>query len=117
MTHNLSGFADLIHTVDENKSSQRLTTTSIRIKLTLADSTVLYARENYVTHSGWIDYAYQWQTASHQLIVRWDNAHDVPDISTSPHHQHIGSEENIQPSEPMTLEKVLIFISEHLTSN
>jgi hypothetical protein len=38
------------------------------------------------------------------------NAHPVP-VATSPHHQHVGSEENVQPSEPMTLEKVLTIIA------
>jgi len=48
------------------------------------------------------------------VLIRWDNAHEVPGIDTSPHHQHIGSETNIQPSEPMTLEKVLDIICRQL---
>lgn len=60
-----------------------------------------------------INYAYQWQTAELQLIHRWDNAHPVK-LFTTPHHQHIGSVENIQPCEPMTLEMVLTFITERL---
>ena len=86
------------------------------MRLTLVDGSQLYIAENHVRLTGWIDYAYQWQTADHKLIHRWDNAHPV-DLPTSPHHQHVGSEENIQPSEPMTLEKVLTFIASRLTSN
>ena len=60
-------------------------------------------------------YGYQWQTADEQLLCRWDNALHYAEILTFPHHQHVGSEENIQPSEPMTLAKVLAFIADQLT--
>lgn len=79
----------------------------------MRNGSVLHIRENYILASGWVDYAYQWQTPNHQLLIRWDNAHPV-DLPTSPHHQHIGSEENIQPSEPMTLEKVLAFVANQI---
>lgn len=83
------------------------------MRLVLIDGSQLYVAENYVRLTGWIDYVYQWQTATHKLIHRWNNAHPV-DLPTSPHHQHVGSEANVQPSEPMTLEKVLLFITERL---
>ena len=89
----------------------------MRGHLTFSDQSVLHVRENYILASGWIDYAYQWQTADHQLIIRWDNAHPVPTFNTSPHHQHVGSEDNMRPSEPMTLEKVLTFIASQLSQS
>lgn len=85
------------------------------MRLTLIDGSQLYVAENYIRLTGWIDYAYQWQTADYQLIHRWDNAHPVP-FETSPHHQHVGSEENTLPSEPMTLETVLRFIASQLSA-
>lgn len=87
----------------------------VRGSLTLTDQSVLHIRENSVRTTGWIDYSYHWQTADHEIIHRWDNAHSVP-FETSPFHQHVGSEENIQPSEPMTLETVLQFIATHISA-
>ncbi|MVM40652.1 hypothetical protein GO730_28190 [Spirosoma sp. HMF3257] len=75
----------------------------------------MHVRENYILSSGWIDYAYQWQTSNHQLRIRWDNAHEV-DLPTSPHHCHVNSEQNVLPSEVMTLDKVLAFIASQLIS-
>lgn len=115
MTVDLADFSSLIASVDENNVFQRQTTITSRMRLTLINSTVLYVRVNHVTDTGWIDYSYHWQSLNHQLIIRWDNAHDYPDLETSPYHQHVGSEENVQPSEPMTLEKVLEHIAEQLS--
>lgn len=64
--------------------------TQVRSRITLIDQSVLHIRENYILSSGWIDYAYQWQTSNHQLIICWDNAHEV-DLPTSPHHRHVDS--------------------------
>jgi hypothetical protein len=107
----------IIASVDRNETTPRRTAISLKIRLTLIDGSQLYVAENHVRLTGWIDYAYQWQTASHQLIIRWDNAHEVTGIATSPHHQHVGSEDNILPSEPMTLEKVLTFIASRVASD
>jgi Family of unknown function (DUF6516) len=41
-----------------------------------------------------------------------DNAHHYKDIHTSPFHLHDGFEENVLPSEPMTLQKTLDFIQQ-----
>ena len=111
----------VIVSIDKEEAVQRKTALTLRVHVTLSDGSKLYITENYVLANGWIDYSYHWQTATHQLIHRWDNAHPV-NLPTSPFHQHIGSEENIQPSEPMTLEKVLAFIANRidgsqLTSN
>ncbi|TAE33581.1 MAG: hypothetical protein EAZ91_02930 [Cytophagales bacterium] len=92
-----------------------ITSTAIQYsgRITFPDQSVLFIRENYILGSELINYSYHWQTVDHQIIHRWDNAHPVP-FETSPHHQHIGSEENVLPSEPMTLEKVLAHIATQL---
>ncbi|QJD80791.1 toxin-antitoxin system TumE family protein [Spirosoma rhododendri] len=61
-------------------------------------------------------YGYQWQTADNVLIHRWDNALHYEQIETFPFHQHVGSEENVQPSKPMTLADVLTIIAQRITS-
>lgn len=115
MTHDLRSFNQLVVASTSLEPVERPDLTQVRGRLTLADQSVLHIRENYVSATGWIDYSYHWQTAKHQLIHRWDNAHLVA-LPTSPYHQHVGTEENILPSEPMTLEAVLTFIASRLTS-
>lgn len=111
MTPDLSPFAFIGVSTGIERIEQRRTATTSRMQLTCIDGSVLHVRENHISATGWIDYACQWQLPNHQLIRWWDNAHEVPGIATSPHHQHIGSEDNVHPSEPMTLEQVLSFIA------
>ncbi|MCY7349663.1 MAG: DUF6516 family protein [Cytophagaceae bacterium] len=86
----------------------------LRLHLTLVDGTVLHVRENRILSTGWVDYSYHWQTADDQFIHRWDNAHERQFLPIPVHHQHVGSEANVRPSEPMTLQKVLTFIAGQL---
>jgi Family of unknown function (DUF6516) len=87
----------------------------IKYKVELLDDSILYVKEVTVFEENKIDYAYQWQKSDASLILRWDNAHDYPHLSTSPFHKHVGIETSVFPSEPMTIEKVLAFISAQLT--
>lgn len=113
MKHDLKPFGQLILTSTSLDPIQTPTVIQIRGSITLMDQSVLFIRENHVVDREWIDYSYHWQTADYQLIIRWDNAHAV-NLPTSPYHQHVGSEENVQPSEPMTLDKVLTFIADRI---
>lgn len=117
MTHDLTEFGAIIASVAEQTEEQREATVRLRLRLIFVDGSVLHVRENRVRKTSWLDYAYQWQTANHRLLVRWDNAHEYPGIPTSPFHQHVGSEDDVQPSEPMTLESVLRFIASQLTAD
>jgi Family of unknown function (DUF6516) len=100
-------------TSEYNVSGDRHT---VRTKIVLTNGSRLLAYESMFYDTGRTKYSYQWLTATNDFIHRWDNAHPV-DLPTSPHHQHVGSEENVQPSEPMTLEKVLAFIAAQLISS
>ena len=82
-----------------------------RFEIIFTQGSRLIAYESIFYDTERVKYSYQWMTQKNELIRRWDNAHAVPDIDTSPDHQHIGSESNIHPSEPMNLDKVLIFIA------
>jgi hypothetical protein len=116
MKHDLTPFKSLILVATPLNPVPGKSANQIRGQLQFIDQSTLFIRENYVLESDWIDYSYHWQAADHQIINRWDNAHSVP-FDTSPHHQHVGSEENIQPSEPMTLEKVLTHIAARLSAD
>ena len=48
--------------------------------------------------------------------IGWDNAPHHPEVSTHPHHTHIGMQENIQPSDETNLADVLKLIKERLTT-
>ncbi|MCP1381372.1 toxin-antitoxin system TumE family protein [Runella salmonicolor] len=87
----------------------------LRYKVELVTDSILYVKEVTVFEENKIDYAYQWQRSDASLILRWDNAHDYPHLSTSPFHKHVGSETNVLPSEPMTIEKVLTYIASQLS--
>jgi hypothetical protein len=87
----------IIVSVGRNETIPRRTAITLKMRLTFLDGSVLHVTENHVRLTGKIDYAYQWQTAGYQLIHRWDNAEHHNHISTFPHHQHAGSEENVLP--------------------
>jgi len=54
-------------------------------------------------------YSFHWQGAKGDLIKRWDNVKQHPEIDTYPDHLHI-SQNSIIRSEPMRLEKILLEI-------
>jgi len=116
MKHDLTTFEPFIIASTSLDPVLTPTVVQVRGRLTFTDQSVLFVRENYVVNDNWIDYSYHWQTAENQIIHCWDNAH-VVFLPTSPYHQHVGSEENVQPSEPMTLEAVLTFITSRLSES
>lgn len=65
------------------------------------DEAVLWRDEQVVK----LRYAYHYQNAAGELIFRYDNAPHYPNISTHPHHKHIGSE--VESAQPPDLSEVL----------
>ncbi|GAB3570287.1 hypothetical protein GCM10027578_26340 [Spirosoma luteolum] len=114
--HDLTPFRLIIDHTSDQEIRPGKATRRLRMSITFADLSVLHVRENYVLQTGWVDYAYHWQAADGTFLHRWDNAHSV-DVPTSPHHQHVGSEGNVQPATPMTLSEVLAFIATRLISD
>jgi len=86
----------------------------LRYKLTLRDDGLLEMLERFRVVGGGVQvekYSFHLQDSSGQLLKRWDNATHHPELSTSPHHIHDGAEENVQPHEPISAEKVLALIT------
>ncbi|AFL95740.1 hypothetical protein CL1_1541 [Thermococcus cleftensis] len=83
----------------------------LKIKAELIDGSVLYIRE-FVSEDDY-NYSFQWQRNG-ELIVRWDNAPHHRDVETFPHHKHVGSKDNVQPSREVSLEDVLKAIEERI---
>ena len=82
----------------------------IKITLTFTDDSRLYIKEYRFT-DGSRKYAFHWETAGGDLIVRWDNAEHWHNISTFPHHKHVGTANNVLPSTETALEAVLQIIA------
>jgi hypothetical protein len=54
------------------------------------------------------DYRYQWMDARHtRLHRRWDNSPHFPELGGFPHHCHVVSEGEVEPSSPMNLAQLL----------
>jgi len=83
----------------------------LKIKAVLVDGSVLHIRE-FVSEDEY-NYSFQWQKDGN-LITRWDNAPHHKDIETFPHHKHVGSKDNVQPSGEISLEDVLGVIEEEI---
>ncbi|MEK7262901.1 MAG: DUF6516 family protein [Bacteroidota bacterium] len=78
----------------------------------LKNNSTLHIRD-YRFRNGERKYSYHWQTNDKRLIVRWDNANHHRQLGTFPFHKHI--ENNVEESQPMTIRKVLEFISKEIS--
>lgn len=88
----------------------------IKLKIEFIDESLLFVKEAKIFSTHFVKYSYQWQRANNSLIIRWDNTAHHSSIATYPFHQHVGSETNVLPSEPMTLEKVLAYIATQISA-
>jgi hypothetical protein len=94
------------HTVElfEREGNRR----RLKARLLFVDGSVLYIKEYYFGRQR--KYTYHWTNAAGELIIRWDNAPHWPDVETFPHHKHVGSPVNVQPSLETDLADVLTVI-------
>jgi hypothetical protein len=60
MTLDLTPFASIIVSAENERIEHRRTAITSRKQITFIDGSVLHIRENYILATGWIDYAYQW---------------------------------------------------------
>ena len=89
-----------------------------RYRLNLKDNSLLEMFELFRVFKQRVEvekYSFHWQDAEGNLLKRWDNATHHPEIPTNPHHIHDGSEENIQPHEPINAEEIFTIIAENVT--
>lgn len=86
---------------------------TLRLILYLIDDTNLRITEQWQGRS-LKRYSYYWLTAAHELKIGWDNAPHHDRLENSPHHKHVSSQENRQPSYETSLEEVLaVILHEH----
>ena len=88
-----------------------------RYRLNLKDNSLLEMFELFRVVNQRLEvekYSFHWQDAKGNLLKRWDNATHHPEISTTPHHIHDGSEENVQFHGPINAEEVFTIIAENV---
>jgi len=85
-----------------------------RYRLELRDGGMMEAFERFQVEAGTArvtKYSFHWQDADDRLRKRWDNARHHPELRTFPNHVHDGSEDNVLPHEPVSIEEVLTMIA------
>jgi len=107
----------VVLSVQVREREERLQEGFIRLRAVLTNGDLLEAFEFVVTISDRIQtltYRIHWQQRDGQLKRRWDNAPHHSDVSTFPHHVHLGPAEHIEPSEAMTILRVLAVVEEDI---
>jgi hypothetical protein len=84
----------------------------IKCSAIFLDESEIYITE-YVSTKEWT-YSYHWQDANGELIARWDNAPNHPEIATFPHHKHAP---NVQESSIVGLNDVLNIIEKEINDS
>ncbi len=79
---------------------------TLRLILFLRDGTNLRVTEQW---DGKIlkRYSYYWLSTDGALKTGWDNAPHHTKLETYPHHKHVASQKNLQPSTETHLEQVM----------
>lgn len=85
----------------------------INIEAYLKNSSRLFIKE--FAEPGRRKYAFHWQKNSGELIIRWDNAPHFPNHPNFPHHKHLANSQ-VEPSYDISIEDVLEFIRQYITS-
>jgi hypothetical protein len=83
----------------------------IRGEVYFVDGSILHLREfvDAETVPERLTYAYQYMTPSQQLVFRYDNTghHRKLNLSTYPHHKHLGAEDSVVISSAPGLSQIL----------
>lgn len=83
-----------------------------KVLITFSNQSTLDVKE-YRFANGERKYSFHWMDKNHKMILRWDNADHWKNISTYPHHKHIGKK--VVPSTEITLEQVLSVIEKQMS--
>ncbi len=80
----------------------------IRCRVTFWDGSFLDIYEVVSTELGYpvrIGYSYSYIRYD-RLVFRYDNAPHHPEITTHPHHKHIGQQDRLAPADPPNLSQI-----------
>jgi hypothetical protein len=95
-------------------TARRVDYHAFKLRVTLADGSTIRISEQYY-RDALEQYAYYWLDAGDRLLIGWDNAPHHSHLPGFPHHKHVGSQDNRQPSEETTPEEILTVIRTRLS--
>jgi Family of unknown function (DUF6516) len=101
-------FGALIADKEIIKHTQTELKEELKVRIVFKDQSWISAFESFRDQKH--KYQFQWMKEDNSLLISWGNDSHHPEISTQPHHKHVGNRQNVQPSEEMNLRKVLLFI-------
>jgi Family of unknown function (DUF6516) len=104
-------YADIIQAIEVERFRSVGASYEFRALITLHDGSQLFVKD-YLFVDGTRKYAYHWQDREGRLRCRWDNAPHWPEVTSYPHHQHVGSEEVVTASDVRTSAEALQYIRE-----
>ena len=99
-------FEDIITNSELLEASSRYDEKKFKYKVDLIDGSSLRIYERWCGRS-LERYSYYWLDESNAEIIGWDNAPHHPEISTYPHHKHIGVEHRTTSSDARELKDIL----------
>ncbi len=109
----LKEFQDYIDSFVITQFEQNGNNLRFRMIITFKNASKLHVKEIIIDGKK-RKYGYQWVDENDNLICRWDNAPDWPNIPGFPHHKHYQTEENVLPSENVEFSTILKEIIEML---
>jgi hypothetical protein len=109
----LTRFAEIIRTYEVVQYEVVGLHSRLKLHISFVDDTVLHVRD-IILEGQQRKYAFHWQEASGRLLARWDNAAHWPNITTYPHHKHVGEAGHVVSSDATTLDEVLAVICTHV---
>ena len=72
----------------------------------------VFEKENYVLKR----YRYQWMDNEQKVLKkRWDNVEHFQNLPKFPDHTHIGNDESVEPSEPISILELIDIIEKELS--
>ena len=86
---------------------------AFKLRVILTDGSTLRISEQHYRDT-LEQYAYYWLDANNRLLIGWDNAPHHHHLSSFPHHKHVGSQDNRQPSKETSPEEILAAIRARL---
>ncbi len=91
----------------------RLTEETLRLTIVLNDATTLRITERW-QDAHLIRYSYYWLNVQDEIKVGWDNAPHHTQLSSFPHHKHVGAQGTLYPSDEVCLEDIVPLLEQEM---
>ncbi|NIA28476.1 MAG: hypothetical protein GWP06_01020 [Actinobacteria bacterium] len=95
--NSLLQFQEIISSIESQSYEQTKQFEIYKCRVTFLDGSNLRIFEKY-DNKKLVYYSYYWLSAFNDLIIGWDRAPHHQDISSYPHHKHVGSQGDVTAS-------------------